>query len=202
MFYKTDGPHGLPHDPLKSCIVPRPIGWISSVNQDGHVNLAPYSFFNGVSGAPPMVMFSTNGRQPHGAKDTAGNVETTHEFVVNVVNIDLLDAMNTTCAPVGPDINEADLAGLEMEPSDIVSVPRVKSSPIHLECTYFQTMELPSNSPDERNAIIVGHILGVHIQDKYLVDGIVDIEAIRPLARMGYMDYTVIDKVFSQNRPK
>jgi len=202
MFYKTDGPHGLPHDPLKSCIVPRPIGWISSVNRVGDYNLAPYSFFNGVCGAPPMVMFATNGKQPHGGKDTASNVEETREFVVNMVGEDLIQAMNTTCAAVPPDVSEADLAGLELEPSETVSVARVKRAPIHLECTYFQTMELPTLSPDDRNAIIVGHVMGVHIADKYIKDGLVDIEAIRPVARMGYMDYTTVEKVYTYTRPE
>jgi len=201
MFYKADDPHGLPHNPFKSLIVPRPIGWISTVSKDGEPNLAPYSFFNGVADQPLMVMFATNGAQPHGQKDTARNAEETGEFVVNMVGWHQKDQMSETSAPSEPGVNEFDLAGLEMEPSQLVKAPRVKGAPAHFECSYFKTLELPSTNPNGRNAIITGIVQGVHINDAYLKDGIVDVEKIRPVARLGYMDYTSVTETFTMKRP-
>ena len=202
MFIKTDGPHGLPHSPFISCIVPRPIGWISSLSAGGVFNLAPYSFFNGVANAPPMVMFASNGRQPHGPKNSVTNIEATGEFVCNLVSEKLSSQMNATGASVSSETDEFDLAGLETEPSELVKPPRVKASPIHLECTFHGTMELPSSDPKSRNVICVGQVIGIHIRDEVLKDGIIDIESIRPLARLGYHDYTVIEKVIPMKRPK
>ena len=123
MFYKTDEPHGLPHDPLKSCVVPRPIGWISSLAADGTVNLAPFSFFNLLCSEPPMVMFAANGKHPHGHKDSIVNVEATGEFVCSMATWDLRQHVKETSAPVLPDTNEFELAGLETEPSELVKPP-------------------------------------------------------------------------------
>lgn len=201
MFYETDKPHGLPRDPFKACIVPRPIGWISSLDADGVPNLAPYSFFNGVSYAPPVVMFASNGPQPHGPKDTITNIESTAEFVVNMATWDLRDKMNATCAPLKPDIDEFVYAGLTAEPSRLVRPPRVAESPIHLECVYLQTVELPSDDPLARNAMVLGRVVGIHIRDDVLCDGLVDMAKIRPLSRLGYMDYAVIDETFTMARP-
>ena len=201
MFYKIGSPHGLPHDPFKSCIVPRPIGWISTISPSGVVNLAPYSFFNGVAGEPPMVMFATNGKQPHGAKDSVANAEATGEFVCNLATWELRQEMNRTSAPVPPDEDEFALAGLETEPSELVKPPRVKASPTHLECLYHTTLELPCDIEGGRNAICVGRVIGVHIRDEFLTDGKIDIGRIRPLARLGYHDYTVAEKVVQIMRP-
>ena len=201
MFYKIGSPHGLPHDPFKSCIVPRPIGWISTISPDGVVNLAPYSFFNGVAGEPPMVMFATNGKQPHGAKDSVANAEATGEFVCNLATWELRQEMNRTSAPVPPEEDEFALAGLETEPSELVKPPRVKASPTHLECLYHTTLELPCDIEGGRNAICVGRVIGIHIQDEVLTDGKIDIGRILPLARLGYQDYTVAEKVVQIIRP-
>jgi len=201
MFYKTDGPHGLPRNPFKSCVVPRPIGWVSTVSPAGVVNLAPYSFFNAVADAPPMVMFSTNGKQPHGAKDSVANAEATGEFVCNMATWDLREEMNRTSAPFPPDIDEFDAAGLETEPSELVAPPRVKASPVHLECLYHATLELPCDIEGGRNAICVGRVVGVHVLDEFLAGGFVDIARIKPLARLGYQDYTVVEKVVTMARP-
>lgn len=201
MFYSTDGPHGLPHNPFLSCVVPRPIGWISTLSPEGVVNLAPYSFFNGVSVTPPMVMFSTNGRQPHGPKDSAANAEATGEFVCNMATWDLRERMNRTSAPVPAETDEFVLAGLETEPSELVRPPRVKAAPIHLECRHHATVELPCETEGGRNAICVGRVVGVHIADEFLADGMVDVARIKPLARLGYQDYTVVEKVITMKRP-
>ena len=202
MFYEAGKPHGLPHDPLKSCMIPRPIGWISSLGTDGVANLAPYSFFNGVSSAPPVVMFASNGPGGHGPKDTITNIEATGEFVVNMATWDLRHEMNASSAPLKPDVDEFVQAGLTAEPCTLVKPPRVVESPIHLECVYLQTVELPSDDPEARNAMVLGRVVGIHIRDEVLTDGLVDVEKIRPLSRLGYMEYAVIDKAFTMSRPE
>ncbi len=203
MFYQTNGPHGLPHDPFKSCIVPRPIGWISTVAKDGTINLAPFSFFNGVASDPPMVMFSINGRQSHGGdKDTLTNCIETREFVVNMATEALTDQMNASCAPVGPEVNEFELAGLTPDPSQLVTPPRVAESPVQMECAVHEVIDLPCTIENSRNAMVLGTVLGIHIADEALTDGLIDIERLRPLARLGYMDYAVVEKPFTLKRPK
>ncbi len=201
MFYETKNPHGLPHDPFKSCLVPRLIGWISTISPDGVVNLAPYSFFQGIATDPPMVMFVSIGDQPHGPKDTVTNIEATGEFVCNMSTWDLRNQMNVSCAAVPAEVDEMEIAGLEKEPSVLVKPPRVKASPIHLECTHYQTLDLPSNNPKHKQTMVMGYVVGVHIRDEVLKDGIVDIAKVRPIARMGYMDYSVVNEVFTMLRP-
>ncbi len=200
MFYKIGEPHGLPNDPFKSCVLPRPIGWISTISADGVVNLAPYSFFNALAAEPPMVMFSTNGKQPFGPKDSLTNAEATGEFVCSMATMDLRDSINLTSSAEPPEVNEFDLAGLETEPSELVKTPRVKAAPTHLECLYHTTVELPCDIEGGRNAVCIGRVIGVHIRDEFLSDGKIDIARIRPLARLGYQDYTVVDEVFPLTR--
>ena len=201
MFYDPrSGKHGLPHDPYKSCIAPRPIGWISTMSSDGVVNLAPYSFFNGVSTAPPVVMFASNGAGPAGEKDSRRNCKETGEFVVNIATFALREQVNQTSAPVPPEVDEMKLAGLTAMPSTNVAVPRVKESPINLECVFLKEVELPAVHPG-KNAMILGQVVGVHIDDEVLTDGLVDIAKLKPIARMGYRDYAVVDSVFSLMRP-
>ncbi|HEY9536547.1 MAG TPA: flavin reductase family protein [Kiloniellaceae bacterium] len=206
MFYDTrTGDHGLPHDPFKACVVPRPIGWITSMNEAGSVNLAPYSFFNGVAGDPPCVMFAPGGRKadgpPDGSKDSLANVERTGEFVCNVVTWDLREAMNVTSAPAPAGVDEAAVAGLEMVPSRLVRPPRAKASPVHLECRYLQTVDLPSAVPGTRNAVVFGQVIGIHIDESVLTNGKVDIAKLKPVSRLGYMDYCVVEDVFAMARP-
>jgi flavin reductase (DIM6/NTAB) family NADH-FMN oxidoreductase RutF len=202
MFYKTSDHHGLPHSPFKSLIVPRPIGWISSLSQDGIRNLAPFSFFNGLSDSPPMVMFAVNELSgDENRKDSPSNIEATGDFVVNMATEALTDQMNASSATVPNDVDEFELAGLTSEPSAMVKAPRVAESPAHMECVFLQRLELPSNDPARRNEVVIGEVVGIHIRDEVLVDGMVDMSKIRPLARLGYMDYTVIDNVFTLNRP-
>jgi flavin reductase (DIM6/NTAB) family NADH-FMN oxidoreductase RutF len=206
MFYDTRiGDHGLPRDPFKACVVPRPIGWVTSVNEAGVVNLAPYSFFNGVAGDPPCVMFAPGGRKadgpPDGSKDSLANVERTGEFVCNVVTWDLREAMNVTSAPAPAGVDEAAVAGLEMVPSRLVKPPRVKASPIHLECRYLQTVDLPSDIAGVRNAVVFGQVIGIHIDESVLTGGLVDMAKLKPVARLGYMDYCLVEEVFAMPRP-
>ncbi|MCW8835359.1 MAG: flavin reductase family protein [Rhodospirillales bacterium] len=203
MFYETKDDHGLPRDPFKACIVPRPIAWVSTVSAEGVRNLAPFSFFNGVAHPPPMVILSFNGKQPQGNdKDTLANIEQTGEFVVNVVSEALTDPMNVSCAPVAPEVDEFTLAGLETEPSRLIAPPRVKASPIAMECTLHQVVELPVAGPGTRNALIIGNVVGIHIDESVLTGGLVDVAKLRPLARLGYMDYTVVRDSFTLLRPK
>lgn len=198
MFYdpRTE-PHGLAHNPWNALVSPRPIGWISSLAVDGTANLAPYSFFNAVSGNPPFVMFSSAGR-----KDTQRNIEATGEFVVNMATAALKDALNATAGVVPPEIDEFDLAGLRKAPCRTVRVPRVAASPVALECVLSQTLSLTTR--DGRKAgseVIFGEVTGVHIDDHVIRDGIVDVTRIRPLSRLGYLDYAIIDQVFEMPRP-
>jgi flavin reductase (DIM6/NTAB) family NADH-FMN oxidoreductase RutF len=203
VFYKTSEPHGLPHDPFKSCVAPRPIAWVSSIHPNGTVNLAPYSFFNALSSDPPTVMISFNGYHAHGGeKDTLYNIKASGEFVVNMVPLELKDAMNATTANAGHDVDEFELAGLTAEASALVRPPRVAQAPIHLECAFHQEIELPCTAPDSINRMIIGRVLGVHISDEVLVDGLVDLNRIKPLARLGYMQYSAVESLFAMARPK
>lgn len=199
MFYETArNDHGLPHDPFKSLVVPRPIGWISTISEDGVVNLAPYSFFNAVSADPPFVMFSSAGR-----KDTITNAEATGAFVCSMATHALREAMNETSAPVPSEVDEFALAGLTPLPSRLVAPPRVAESPIALECRYHQTIELPRASGAASGyAMVIGEVVGVHIDDAVIREGRVDLARIRPLARLGYLDYTMVDDIFAMPRPE
>lgn len=202
MFYRTGESHGLPRDPFKALVAPRPIGWISTVSADGIVNLAPYSFFNAVSDRPPMVMFAANGRHSDGLhKDSMKNVHETREFVCNLATWELRDAMNQSAAQVGRDVDEFALAGLTPAPSELVKPPRVAESPVHLECRWLHTVALPCTQEGMSNNVVFGEVVGVHIDDAMLKDGFVDISALRPIARLGYLDYTVVDETFSMPRP-
>lgn len=203
MFYKTSEHHGLPHNPFKSCVAPRPIAWVSSIHPDGTVNLAPYSFFNAVASDPPMVMISFNGYHEHGGeKDTLYNIKSTGEFVVNMVPLALKDVMNATTAPVAHEVDELALAGLTTRESMLVKPPRVKEAPIHLECTLHQEIQLPCTLEDSINTMIIGQVQGVHIDDEILTDGMVDLSKIQPLARLGYLQYSAVENPFEMVRPQ
>jgi flavin reductase (DIM6/NTAB) family NADH-FMN oxidoreductase RutF len=189
--------HGLSHNPMTALVVPRPIGWISTVSRDGVVNLAPYSFFNVVSGAPPFIMFASKPR-----KDSQRNAEETGEFVYNMATYDLREAVNASSAEFGPAISEPDRIGLEMAPSRAVKPPRVKRSPVALECKYYKTVELVS-SDGTRNtsSVILGEVVGIHIDDAVIVNGHIDVTRMQPLARLGYMDYCAVNELFAIQRP-
>ncbi|MDD9876367.1 MAG: flavin reductase family protein [Magnetovibrio sp.] len=202
MFYRTTDDHGLRFNPFKALVAPRPIGCISTESADGAANLAPYSFFNGVSDSPPMVMFCPNGTHVEGgAKDTLANIHATGEFVCNLSNWALRDEMNVTSSSTARGVDEFELAGLETEPAELVAVPRVKASPAHLECRHFQTITLPSTKAEGTNNMVIGEVVGVHISDAVIKDGLIDMAALRPIARLGYFDYTVVNEVFAMHRP-
>lgn len=208
MFYQPDPeaprPAGLSHNPFKALVAPRPIGWISTVDADGRPNLAPYSFFNAVADAPPIVMFASNGARPvagGGLKDTASNAAATGAFVVNVATYALRDAMNASSAPLAAGEDEFAHAGLTPAPSRVVAPPRVAESPAALECRVLKRIDLPTTDPARPNVVTFGEVVGVHIADDAIVDGRVDVGRYRPIARLGYMDYAVVDAVFGLDRP-
>ncbi len=202
MFYETKDPHGLSHNPFKSLVVPRPIGWISSRDPAGRANLAPFSFFNAVADNPPVVMFSAGGRHLEGGhKDTPLNVEATGDFVFNLATWELREKMNLTSATAPRDWDEFALAGLTPVPARLVDVPMVKESPVHFECRYLQTVELPGVDPEYPNKVVFGRVVGIHIDDRFIEDGMVNVGAIKPIARLGYFDYTVIETIFAMRRP-
>ena len=203
MFYKTDQHHGLPHDPFKSCIVPRPIAWVSTIHPNGVINLAPFSFFNGLASDPPMIMISFTGYHEHGGeKDSLFNIKSTGEFVVNMVPLALKDAMNVTTAPVDHEVDELALAGLSTEDSKLVKPPRVLEAPVNMECELYQEIKLPCTLQDSINTTIIGKVLGINIREEALTEGMIDLAKIKPLARLGYNQYTAVDNVFTMTRPK
>lgn len=194
MFYEPrKRNHGLPHDPFKALVAPRPIGWVSTLSREGVLNLAPYSFFNAVAEAPPYLMFSSAGR-----KDSLENADATGEFVCSLATWDLREAMNASSATVPPEVDEFALAGLETAPSRLVRPPRVAASPVAFECRTWKLIELPSN---HRYTMVIGEVVGIHIEERFIRNGLVDTAAMRPIARLGYMDYSVVDEVFTIQRP-
>lgn len=203
MFYRTDQPHGLKHNPFKSLVVPRPIGWVSTLSRRGTANLAPYSFFNAVASAPPIVVIGCNGLHAQGDdKDTLRNIQETGEFVVNIATWDLREAMNRTSAGVDHDVDEMALAGLEPAASHLVKPARVAASPVGLECVHLQTVVLPADNPDEPNSTVFGRVVGIHIDDAIITGGMIDMAKFKPIARLGYHDYAVVDHVFTMRRPR
>jgi flavin reductase (DIM6/NTAB) family NADH-FMN oxidoreductase RutF len=204
MFYEPSlNNHGLQIDPFKALVVPRPIGWISTVDQVGRVNLAPFSFFNAIAEAPPMVMFSAYGQvDGGGVKHTRLNVEETGEFIVNIVSADMGDIMSQTSALYPRGVDEMAANGLEAAPSRLVKPPRVASAPAALECRLWKILDLPSTDPEYAGALILGEVVGVHIEDEILTDGRVDAKKLRPLARGGYAEYFSDAQVTRMRRPK
>jgi flavin reductase (DIM6/NTAB) family NADH-FMN oxidoreductase RutF len=203
MYYEPGKlPHGLKHDPFKSCVVPRPIGWISTVDHEGVHNLAPYSQFQNVTFSPPIVMFAANQDSRGQRKDSVRNAEQTGEFVWNMATWELREAVNISAQELGPHVDEFELAGLEKAPSRLVKPMRVKRSPIQFECVYLNTLRFPGDGPMGSADVVFGRVVAVHIADEVLdADGLVDILKVRPIARMGYFDYTSVDSKFTMVIP-
>ena len=198
MFYdavKND--HGLRNDPFKAIVAPRPIGWVTTMNGKGDINLAPYSFFNGISSRPALVMFSSEG-----LKDSVSFIAETGEFVCNLATWDLREAMNATSAPLPRGVNEMERAGLAPAPSRLVKPPRVKASPCALECKLIKIVPIESAGGMAVDChVVIGHVIGVHIDDRFIVEGLLDTAALKPIARCGYDQYAVVESVFSMRRP-
>ncbi len=197
MFYdavKND--HGFEYDPFKAIVAPRPIGWISSLSAAGVANLAPFSYFNAFSQAPHYVAF---GIGP--PKDTLRNVEATKEFAVNLATWDLREQMNATSAHVAPHVDEFELANLTKAPCRVIGVPRVAESPACLECRLFQVIPLPDENGHATDHMVIGRVVGIHIEDRYIRDGRVDTAAMRPIARLGYSEYATVTEAWRMRRP-
>ena len=199
MFYRPKDGHGLPHNPFNAIVTPRPIGWISTRGTSGRNNLAPYSFFNGVAFAPPQVMFaSTSGKEDrHVGKDSVANIDETGVFCVNIVQYSMRDAMNQTSGSYGAKIDEFELAGLEKAECETIACSRVAKAPAALECRLRQMVKLEGAA----NILVIGEVTGVYMRDNCIVDGRFDVTTYRPLSRLGYRDYSVVDNIFSLARP-
>lgn len=199
MFYRPEQGHGLPHNPFNAIITPRPIGWISTRGSDGQDNLAPYSFFNGVAYEPPQVMFaSTSSKADRGdTKDSVANIRDTGVFCVNIVQYDMRDAMNASSGPWDKEVDEFTFAEIERADCEVIACSRVAGAPAALECKLTQIVPLEGTS----NFAVFGQVVGVHIRDNVLVDGMIDVTKYLPLARLGYRDYAYIDRPFTLKRP-
>ena len=200
IFYEPRNGHGLPHDPFNSIVGPRPIGWVSTKRASGILNLAPYSFFNAFNYIPPIVGFSSIG-----AKDSLRNVQETGEFVWNLVTLPLAEAMNKTCAPVPPEVNEFELAGLTPQASNIVQVPRVLESPVAFECRCTQIVQLEGHDHHKVNSwLVLGEVVGIHIDERSLKNGIYDTANAQHVMRGGGpADYFSVgpEQLFRMSRP-
>jgi flavin reductase (DIM6/NTAB) family NADH-FMN oxidoreductase RutF len=198
-YYEPAKGHGLPHDPFNAIVGPRPIGWISSQDQQGHLNLAPYSFFNAFNYIPPIIGFCSVGR-----KDSLNNIEQTGEFVWNLATRPLAEQMNLSCSAVSPEVNEFELSGLTATPSSVVQVPRVGETPVAFECKVTQIVQLQrADQALVPSWMILGEVVAVHIAERLLKDGIYDTAAAEPILRGGGpADYFELGNLFKMPRPK
>ena len=200
MFYEPK--NGIPFkiDPFKSLVFPRPIGWISSINKHGIANLAPYSFFNAVADEPPQVMFCSNGSSTYGKyKDSLSNILFTKEFVVNFATSASCNQMNISSKDFKPDEDEFFLSNLKKKKSKLVKAPAVKDSPVNLECKLVKTIKLKSNSK-KISTMVIGEVIGIYINNKFIKNDRVDSVAMRYIARMGYSEYTTVSSKFDLKR--
>lgn len=202
MYYEIeDGEHGLPFNPFKACIVPRPIAWISTLSPKNIPNLAPFSISNQLAYDPPFVFFSGSkvedgvGRSPR-SKDSVANAETTGEFVWNMATYDLRHQVRDSSTPYAPDVDEFREIGLTPVESRLVKPFRVLESPISLECKYHASVCLPASRPVTMHQVVIGRVVAIHIADWALREGRIDFEKIKPLARLGYMDFTYVKEAF------
>lgn len=198
MHYDSEN-RTLARNPFKALAAPRPIGWVTSMSRDGAVNLAPYSFFNAVSDTPDMVAFSSAGM-----KDAATFAEEGAEFVCSFASFELREAMNRTSAPLPRGESEFAFAGLTPAPSRKVRPPRVAEAPAALECKWVRTIPLePLGGGAPNYHLVIGQVVSMYVDDRYVVDGRVDTGAMRPLVRGGYFDYFTVEPEsrFEMQRP-
>jgi len=198
------------HTP-QACVLPRPIGWISTLSPSGTANLAPYSQFNNLTFDPPYIMFSANQTPTHSQKDTVRNVEATGKFVWNLATYELRDAVNTSAVQEAYGVDEFEKAGVDKEDSKLSTVmvdgereamvPMVKRSPVKFECEHYTTLRLPGNPPMGSADVVIGRVVGVHIDERVLTDGKIDVKKTEPIARCGYYEYAVVRDVFEMRIP-
>lgn len=196
MFYDAiRNDHGFAVDPFKA-LVARPIGWLSTISTEGVANLAPYSFFNIVSERPHYVVFGSTGY-----KDSLRNIEATGEFAVNVATFAIREAMNMSSSVVPSHVDEFVLAGLTKAPCQLIKAPRVADSPANFECRLHRTIELPDDEGRVSNWLVVGRVIGVHIDDRFIENGRVNSNAMQMISRVGYAEYATIDDIWRMRRP-
>jgi flavin reductase (DIM6/NTAB) family NADH-FMN oxidoreductase RutF len=204
MFYvpgASDQP--LQRNPFKAIVVPRPIGWITSLNEDGSLNLAPYSFFNAICEEPPCVMYASTGRNRFGShKDTLRNVERAGEFVVNLASSDLRDQVRQSGVALPHGESELAATGLHAAPSAVVATPRVAEAHGALECRFLKAIQVPVSGGDHQTFVVFGEVVAIYVDDAMVVDGIVDPALLKPLCRLGYNHYGVIESVFRMDVPQ
>ena len=188
----------LPHDPFKALVTPRPIGWVTTMGRSGAVNLAPYSFFNAVASEPPILAFSSDG-----PKDSVSFARETGEFVWNLATYELREAMNLTSAPLSRGASEFEHAGLATAPCRLIRPPRVAASPSSMECKVIDILQLRDlQGAALAQFVVLGQVVGVHLDERFIKGGLIDTAALHPLARCGYSDYSVVDQVFPMTRPR
>jgi flavin reductase (DIM6/NTAB) family NADH-FMN oxidoreductase RutF len=187
----------FPHDPFKALVTPRPIGWISTVSAAGELNLAPYSYFNAFSSNPPIVGFSSEGD-----KDSSTFAMETGEFVWSMATWELRDQMNASAASLARGESEFTHARLESAPSRLVRPPRVAASPAAFECRVTEMVKLKDvDGRDSGRRLVLGRVVGIYVDERFVRQGRVDTAAMRPIARGGYDEYSVVEQVFSMPRP-
>jgi flavin reductase (DIM6/NTAB) family NADH-FMN oxidoreductase RutF len=195
-------PAPLAHNPFPALVAPRPIAWISSISADGNCNLAPYSHYNIVAVAPPMIMFAPNSREDSGApKDTFRNVMAIPEFVVNIVSWDQRETMNRTSGLFDYGISEFESLGIASEASVNVRPRRVAAAPAALECRVWNIIDLPRAVSGRQCHIVIGEVVGIHIDPAVIVGGRVDAKLLQQVARLGYFEYAVVRDIFQMPRP-
>ncbi|PSH63127.1 flavin reductase family protein [Phyllobacterium sophorae] len=198
MFYRYEDGHGLPHDPLKAIVSPRPIGWISSRSKEGKVNLAPYSFFNMISTKPCLLMFSSEGY-----KDSVAFIEETGEFAANLVSANLAVSMNATSVNAPRGVSEFEYSGLTPTDCSLIGAPRVAEAYATLECILTDVQNPKDRHGNPVSAfMVIGEVVGVHIDEAILTNGLVDITKAQPVSRLGYMDFATVSETFQMFRPR
>jgi flavin reductase (DIM6/NTAB) family NADH-FMN oxidoreductase RutF len=196
-------PCPLPFSPFKSCTVPRPIGWLSTISRTGIANLAPYSQWQNLTFDPPMVMFAANQYPDGRRKDTVVNAEDTGWFVWNMATWDLRDAVNISAMALGPDEDEFLRAGVTKRAAVEAPGPMVAESPCHFECRYLSTHRLVGNSPAGTVDVVFGRVERIHVEERFVAaDGKLDIAKLKPIARMGYYDYACVEETFEMRIPE
>lgn len=198
MFYEPEKGHGLPHDPFKAIVAPRPIGWISTRSPTGEFNLAPYSFFNAFSTHPFLVWFASGG-----VKDSVAFARDSGEFVVNLVGRELAAKMNASSVNAPRGVSEFGYAGLDASPSMLIGAPRVAGVPAALECRVTEIFEPRTlRGAGSGTFVVAGEVVGVYIDDAMLTDGLFDVVKAGNVSRLGYFDFSAVSEIFPMRRPR
>lgn len=188
------------HKLLVGSVVPRPIAFVSTISADGHPNVAPFSFFTAIAADPPTVCFALGRRSADGErKDTLRNIEATGEFVVNVVTEAIGEAMHETAGDFPPGTNEFEIADLTAVPSRIVRAPRVKESPLNMECKLHQVVPIGPEGAGGA-ALVIGEIVMFHVADGLYDKGRIKIHELKPLGRLAGTEYTTLGRIISMSK--